>query len=150
MAVGATWTNQVMAHVNFCHVACHVGLNLTSTNQRLPCVICATWQSGPCARRTFPGCCGNPPVHPPAHHQPPTRVFLGSSPGVRKFHGTFGEVPGVFGNFRVFLESSGCFWEVPGVFGKFPGFIWKVPGVFGKFPGCFGKFRHVFGSSRVF
>jgi hypothetical protein len=72
-------------------------------------------------------------THPPTHHPPPTRVFLGSSPGVRKFHGCFGKFPGRSGKFRVFLGSSGC--------------LWKVPGVFGKFPRCFGKFRHVFGSS---
>ena len=118
-----TRTNRVMTRVNFCHVACHVGLDSTSTNQRLTRVICATWQSGPCARRTFPGCCGNPPVHPPAHHPPPTRVFLGSSPGVRKFHGCFGKFPGRSGKFRVFLGTSGCFRKVPGVFGKFRVFL---------------------------
>jgi hypothetical protein len=29
--------------------------------------------------------------------------------------GTFEDVPGVFGKFRVFLGSSGCVWEVPRV-----------------------------------
>ena len=145
--MGDTWTNQVTTRVNFCHVACHVGLNSTSTNQRLTRVICATWQSGPCARRTFPGCCGNPPTHP----HPPTTHHL---------PGCFWEVPRVFGGstgvlgrsrtFRVFLGSSGCVWEVPGMFGKFPRCVWEVPGVFGKCPGCFGKFRYVFGSSRCF
>ena len=45
--VGATLTNQVMTCVNICHVACHVGLNTISTNERLTRVICATWQSDP-------------------------------------------------------------------------------------------------------
>ena len=60
-------------------------------------------------------------THPPTYHPPPTRVFLGSSPGVRKFSGRSGK-------FRVCLESSGCFWEVPRVF-------WEVPARFRKFPG---------------
>ena len=60
-------------------------------------------------------------THPSTHHPPPTRVFLGSSPGVRKF-------PGRSGKFRVFLGSSGCFWKVPRVF-------WEVPARFRKFPG---------------
>ena len=68
-------------------------------------------------------------THPPTHHPPPTRVFLGSSPGVRKFHGcflfwevpgTFGEVSGVVGKSRVYLGSSGCFWEVSWAFWEFP------------------------------
>jgi hypothetical protein len=64
-------------------------------------------------------------THPPTHHPSPTRVFLGSSPGVRKLHGCSGKFPRRSVKFRVFWGSSGCFW--------------KVPGVFGKFPGCFGK-----------
>jgi hypothetical protein len=60
-------------------------------------------------------------THLPAHQPPPTRVFLGSSPGVRKFHGCFGMFPGRSGKFRVFLGSPECVWEVPGVLGKFPG-----------------------------
>ena len=69
-------------------------------------------------------------THPPTHHPPPTgtRVFLGSSQGVRKIHGCFGKFPGRSGKFRVFLDSSGCFWEVPRVF-------WEVPARFQKFPG---------------
>ena len=96
-----------------------------------------------------------PPVHPPAHHQPPTRVFLGSSPGARKFHGcfwkvpgTFGDVPGVFGKFRVCLGSSGCVWEVPrvclessGCFRKVPRVFWEVPVRFRKFPGVLESCR---------
>jgi hypothetical protein len=47
VAVGAMWTNQVIPRVNFCHMACHVSLNSTSTNQRLTRVTCATWQCDP-------------------------------------------------------------------------------------------------------
>ena len=137
-------------------MACHVGLYSTSTNQRLTRVICATWQSGPCARRTFPGCCVNPPTHRPAHHPPPTRVFLGSSPGVRRFHGCCGKFPGRSRTFRVFLGSSGCVWEVPGMFGKFPGCVSEVPGcfrevprVFWEVPVRFRKFPGVLESCRV-
>ena len=124
MAVGATWTNQVMTHVNFlprgmprrlrfdvdqsaidtCHM-CHVAVRSTPV--------------GPSS-----GVVG---THPPIHHPPPTRVFLGSSPGVRKFHGCFEKFPGRSGKFRVFLGSSpgvfgssGCFWEVPRAFWEFP------------------------------
>ena len=66
-------------------------------------------------------------THPPStiHHPPPTRVFLGSSPGVRKFHGCFGKFPGAFG-------------EVPGVFGKFPGCFWKFRVFLGSSPGVLG------------
>jgi hypothetical protein len=47
VVVGDMWTNQVTTRVKFCHMACHVGLKTTSTNQRSTRVICATWQSGP-------------------------------------------------------------------------------------------------------
>jgi hypothetical protein len=40
-----------------------------------------------------------------------------------KVPGAVGEVPGVFGKFRVFLENSGCFGEVPAHFRKFPGVL---------------------------
>ena len=61
------------------------------------------------SRRTFPGCCGNPPTqHPPTTHHLP---------------GCFWEVPRVFGSSFGVLESSrdvwrssGCFKEVPNVF----------------------------------
>ena len=79
-------------------------------------------------------------TQPPTHHPPPTRVFLGSSPGVRKFHGCFGKFPGRSGKFQVLLGSSGCFWKVPGVFGKFPGCFGKF-GTFWEVPGCFRKFE---------
>ena len=63
--------------------------------------------------------------------------------------GTFEDVPGVFGKFRVFLGSSGCVWEVPGVFRKFPGVLRKFPGCCGKFPGRFRKFPGVLESCQV-
>jgi hypothetical protein len=86
-------------------------------------------------------------THPPTHHPPPTRVLLGSSPGVRKFHGCLGKFPGRSGKFRVFLGSSGCFWEVPGVFGKFRVFLGSSRGVLGssgtfsEVPGCLESCR---------
>jgi hypothetical protein len=143
-----------MTRVDFCHVACHVGLNSTSTNQRLTRVICATWQSGPCARRTFPGCCANPPTHPPPTHHLPgcfwevPRVF-GSSPGVlgssRDVRGCYG----CFGKFRVCLGSSGCVWEVPRVCLESSGCFWEVPRVSWEVPVRFRKFPGVLKSCRV-
>ena len=98
---------------------------------------------------TFPGCCGNPPTHPPAHYPLPTRVFLGSSPGVRKFHGCFGKFPGRSGMFRVFSGSSGCFWEVPRVYLESSGCFREVPRVFWEVPARFRKFPGVLESCRV-
>jgi hypothetical protein len=81
-------------------------------------------------------------THPPTHHPPPTRVFLGSSPGVRKFHGCFGKFPGRSGKFRVFLGSSGCFWKVPGAcFWEVLLVFWEVPARFRKFPGVLESCR---------
>ena len=77
------------------------------------------------SRRTFPGCCGNPPTqHPPTTHHLPGCFW--EVPRV------FGSSTGVLGNSRDVRGSSGCFWEVPRVF-------LEVPGVFGKFPGRFGN-----------
>jgi hypothetical protein len=84
VTVGATWTNQVMTRVNFCHVACHVGLNSTSTNERLTRVICPRG-SPTHSRRTFPGWCGNPPTHPP-----PT-TYPGHPPTTHHLPGCFGK-----------------------------------------------------------
>jgi hypothetical protein len=82
------------------------------------------------------------PTHPPtpAHHPPPTRVFLGSSPGVRKLHGCFGKFPGRSGTFRVFLGSSGCVWEVPRVCLGSSGCVWEVLRVVWEVPVRFRKF----------
>jgi hypothetical protein len=42
------------------------------------------------------------------------------------------------------------FWKVPGTFGEVPGVFGKFGVFLGSSPGVLGKFRHVFGSSRVF
>ena len=115
-----------MTRVNFYHMACHVGLNSTSANQRLTRV---PRGSSTHSRRTFPGCCGNPPIHPPPTTYPGVfGKFPGCSEVPRVFWevpGTLGEVPGVFGKCRVFLGSS------PGVLGS--------SGTFSEVPGCFRK-----------
>jgi hypothetical protein len=56
VADDATWTNQVIPHVNFCHVACWVGFKRVSTNEQLTLVI----RGSPAhSRRNFPGCWGS-------------------------------------------------------------------------------------------
>ena len=97
------------------------------------------------SRRTFHGCCGNPPTRPPATTHP--GVF-GKFPGYsevprvfRKVPGTFGEVPGVFGKFQVFLESSRVFLgSSPGVLGS--------SGTFSEVPGCFRRLSS-FGTQKT-
>jgi hypothetical protein len=166
VAAGATWTNQVMTHINCCHVTCWVGFkNRVGQSDFDTCQVCH--ESGPLPKelpRVF-----WEPTHPPTTHHPPT-----SSLGVLASSGCFWEVPRVFGkfwdvfrSFGVFSEVPRAFWDVPGRFGKFlrcigkfqdvldsyPGVslnsrtFWEVPGCFGK-SRDFGKFRDVLGSSQ--
>ena len=95
----------------FCHVACHVGLNSTSTNERLTRVICATWQSDPLPQ-VLPRVVWVP-THPPTTHHPlpPTRVthppptiYPGALEKFRKFQKSFRKVLEVLQSFRRFQK----------------------------------------------
>jgi hypothetical protein len=129
--VGDTWTNQGTTRVKC--LPCGMPRRLKfDVDQSVidTCHMChVTVRSTPVG--PSPGVVG---THPPTHHPPPARVFLGSSPGVRKFHSCFGKFPGRSGKFRVFLGSSGCFWKVPRVF-------WGSSGTFSEVPGCFRSCR---------
>ena len=70
--------------------------------------------------------------------------------------GTFEEVPGVFGKFRVCLGSSGYVWEVPrvclgssGCVWEVPRVVWEVPVRFRKFPGDLARCRVLGPKKRV-